>query len=391
MISEGGGGWCPPYNAIISERGWGNNIIKNPAAYKSDQLVKEEDILVSSCFMLGMVQSGVDGTYKMLEFYTDGTTKLISFPSPVTMGILPGCADPQTGVALFGLSNGVLRRAADGTYKKPLSLSLTSMYIYNIPGVAFYIVERGHNQIYKAAYNSDKTYVESITKLSTAHMGAGPFDISDNYFLTVTTSESRVYVKPTPTSTFEESTYSSAKSNGLISSGEPEFMNAVMAPAKTSIMLTNVKGGAIDDYDVVIVPISSGLPQTGRKITFNIDRNQGMYTIMRNAKLHTIVPAYARYGTTWPASYMYYRNGSFKISDYGYPTPMMDIVYSYTTDTYYGVLVQADSTAVAEGTVKGRYLKESSNPLESAWGDSQIKFPEGFFNTHYLGYLTVLK
>lgn len=96
MISEGGGGWCPPYNAIISERGWGNNIIKNPAAYKSDQLVKEEDIIVDTDKFIVNTSSGEvylvgSGTYAKIPMQgvndflyiagRDGHVGMLSFQS----------------------------------------------------------------------------------------------------------------------------------------------------------------------------------------------------------------------------------------------------------------------------------------------------------------------
>lgn len=384
-----GGGYCPTYKEIIIN--WGNkeNIVNGH--YLANRLVKEEDVITKQCFMLGMVQTE-PGTSKIMEFYTDNTTKLVNLPSDTNWSFVPGCADPITGVALMPLTNGMLCRNADGTYKA-IKHGLTGAYAYNIPGVAFYIVASNYGQVYVMPYNSDKTSVEVPTKCPSTHMGAGPFDVSDNYFLTVTKSQVRVYEKPTPTSTFEQSTYNSLKSNATIASGEPEFMNVIMVPSKASLMLVNVEGGMFDDYDAVVIPISAGLPQTGKTITFNIPRQQGMYTFIRNVKLSTVVPSYARYGSEWPASYMFYYNSTFKTSEYGAPDPMLDVVYSLATNTYYGVRTNSSFQSISARTILGLELMETNNVVTaaSAWNTSSIKFPNGFFDDHYLGYLTVLK
>ena len=72
---------------------------------------------------------------------------------------------------------------------------------------------------------------------------------------------------------------------------------------------------------------------------------------------------------------------------------MLDIVYSAATNTYYGVRTNSQFQSIFNQTILGLELMESANPISAApaWSTSAIQFPSGFFDDHYIGYLTVLK
>lgn len=62
-----GGGYCPYYDLLISR--WGN-VVKQPNTYRSDQLVKEEDIFVNDLFLVntetGSLYFAGGGTYAQI-------------------------------------------------------------------------------------------------------------------------------------------------------------------------------------------------------------------------------------------------------------------------------------------------------------------------------------
>lgn len=118
------------------------------------------------------------------------------------------------------ITNAVIVRSSNGTYeRKPIGFS--SCVVYNIPGKAFYAVAGGTGKIAEMQYNDDKTSLGSINLLSIDYLGAGPFEVSDQYFHTVTTSSVNVYEKIKQTSLLGGSDYSPTLTNGLVSSGSP--------------------------------------------------------------------------------------------------------------------------------------------------------------------------
>lgn len=341
--------------------------------------------------MIGIAQSVSSGSYSFIEFYTDNSIEIVPSPSSA-LAIAPGCADPVTGVALFPGTSMTVYRSSSGTYESQ-SLPFTTSYIYNIPGVAFYAIANGTGKMIAIPYNENKTSIGTASLLSSTYLGAGPFDVSDQYFHTVTPTQVSVYTKASSTSRLEESEYSAVKSEALISSGQPQFINVVMTPDKNKLILVNLKGATTDDYDAVIVPISAGEPMAGVKKTFNITRNQGVFYFIRVADSNVIVPAYARIPNSWPASYIFYYNDQFLAANYNNMTPIMDVVYSPVMNTYYGVSGESKSTAATEQTLNGIALIESSNPasVTPVWSTSTMEFPSDFWSQYRLGYLTVLK
>lgn len=388
----GRGGYCPYYDLLLSL--WGQ-VVKQPNNYRSDQLVKEEDIVSKSCFMIGVAETVNNGFYNFIEFYTDNSIKIVPAPSGAQVNVVPGCADPITGVAVFPDTSAVIVRSSNGTYeRKPIGFN--SCVVYNIPGKAFYAVAGGTGKIAEMQYNDDKTSLGSINLLSIDYLGAGPFEVSDQYFHTVTTSQVNVYEKVKQTSLLGDSDYSPTLSNGLISSGTPQFMNVVMTPEKDKLILVNIKGVTTDNYDAVVVPISAGEPMTGQKLNFDITRGSAMFSFARLADHYVVIPAYARTSTStpWPASYLVYYNNAFRTIKYGgaTPTPLLDVVYSPTMKLYYGVACSTLVQVIREQTFNGvGLLMSAAIPMSASWTGSNIDFPNTFWSDYRMGFLTVLK
>mgnify|MGYP006963094050 CR=1 FL=1 len=383
-----GGGYCPHYQTIIGL--WGGVVASSN--YQPNQLVREEDIITKQCFMVGVAQAISDGAYNFVEFYTDNSVKIVPAPDKAVPAFTSGCADPITGVVLFPDSSAIVVRSSNGVYERK-SIGFTSYFVYNVPGEAFYVVAGGTGKIAEVLYNEGKTSVGAINLLSTSYLGAGPFDVSDQYFHTVTTSQVSVYEKPTTSSRLGESVYSASKTNALTPKGQPQFMNVIMTPEKDKLVLVNIKGASTDDYDAVVVPISAGEPMSGETLTFDITRGSGVFMFSKLAGPHIIVPIYARTSTTWPASYLVYYNNAFRTIKYGSPTviPISDITYSPTNKKYYAVPCSPFKQIVYESTYNGTGLLESGNPLSAFWVGSSINLPEGFWTNYRLGYLTALK
>lgn len=387
----GRGGYCPHYQTITSL--WGGVVASSN--YQPNQLVKEEDIISKQCFMVGVAETVNNGFYNFIEFYTDNSIKIVPAPSGAQVNTVPGCADPITGVAVFPDTNAVIVRSSNGTYeRKPIGFS--SCVVYNIPGKAFYAVAGGTGKIAEMKYNDDKTSLGNISLLSTDYLGAGPFDVSDQYFHTVTTSQVSVYEKVKQTSLLGDSNFSSTLSNGLVSSGAPQFMNVVMTPEKDKLILVNIKGVSTDNYDAVVVPISAGEPMTGQKLSFDITRGSAMFMFARLADHYVIIPAYARISTStpWPASYLVYYNNAFRTIKYGgtNPTPFLDVVYSPTMKLYYGVACSTLIQVIREQTFNGiGLLMSGAVPMSASWTGSNIDFPNTFWSDYRMGFLTVLK
>lgn len=386
-----GGGYCPHYQTIVSL--WGGVVASSN--YQPNQLVKEEDIISKQCFMIGVAETVNNGFYNFIEFYTDNSIKIVPAPSGAQVIVAPGCADPITGVAVFPDASAIIVRSSNGTYeRKPIGF--TSSFVYNVPGKAFYVVAGGTGKIAEMQYNDDKTSLGSINLLSTDYLGAGPFEVSDQYFHTVTTSSVNVYEKIKQTSLLGGSDYSPTLTNGLVSSGTPQFMNVVMTPEKDKLILVNIKGVTTDNYDAVVVPISAGAPMTGQKLNFDITRGSAMYSFARLADHYVVIPAYARTSTStpWPASYLVYYNNAFRTIKYGgtNPTPLLDVVYSPTMKLYYGVACSTLIQVIREQTYNGTGLLMSyAVPMAASWTGSNIDFPKTFWSDYRMGYLTVLK
>lgn len=386
----GRGGYCPHYQTIVSL--WGGVVASSN--YQPNQLVKEEDIISKQCFMIGVAETVNNGFYNFIEFYTDNSIKIVPAPSGAQVIVAPGCADPITGVAVFPDASAIIVRSSNGTYeRKPIGF--TSSFVYNVPGKAFYVVAGGTGKIAEMQYNDDKTSLGSINLLSTDYLGAGPFEVSDQYFHTVTTSSVNVYEKIKQTSLLGGSDYSPTLTNGLVSSGTPQFMNVVMTPEKDKLILVNIKGVTTDNYDAV-VPISAGAPMTGQKLNFDITRGSAMYSFARLADHYVVIPAYARTSTStpWPASYLVYYNNAFRTIKYGgtNPTPLLDVVYSPTMKLYYGVACSTLIQVIREQTYNGTGLLMSyAVPMAASWTGSNIDFPKTFWSDYRMGYLTVLK
>lgn len=379
------------YQTIISL--WGDVVASSN--YQPNQLVKEEDIISKQCFMIGVAETVNNGFYNFIEFYTDNSIKIVPAPSGAQVIVAPGCADPITGVAVFPDASAIIVRSSNGTYeRKPIGF--TSSFVYNVPGKAFYVVAGGTGKIAEMQYNDDKTSLGSINLLSIDYLGAGPFEVSDQYFHTVTTSSVNVYEKIKQTSLLGGSDYSPTLTNGLVSSGTPQFMNVVMTPEKDKLILVNIKGVATDNYDAVVVPISAGAPMTGQKLNFDITRGSAMYSFARLADHYVVIPAYARTSTStpWPASYLVYYNNAFRTIKYGgtNPTPLLDVVYSPTMKLYYGVACSTLIQVIRERTYNGTgLLMSGAVPMAASWTGSNIDFPKTFWSDYRMGYLTVLK
>lgn len=386
-----GGGYCPHYQTIVSL--WGGVVASSN--YQPNQLVKEEDIISKQCFMIGVAETVNNGFYNFIEFYTDNSIKIVPAPSRAQVIVAPGCADPITGVAVFPDASAIIVRSSNGTYeRKPIGF--TNSFVYNVPGKAFYVVAGGTGKIAEMQYNDDKTSLGSINLLSTEYLGAGPFEVSDQYFHTVTTSSVNVYEKIKQTSLLGGSDYSPTLTNGLVSSGTPQFMNVVMTPEKDKLILVNIKGVATDNYDAVVVPILAGAPMPGQKLNFDIIRGSAMYSFARLAGHYVVIPAYARTSTStpWPASYLVYYNNAFRTIKYGgaNPTPLLDVVYSPTMKLYYGVACSTLIQVIREQTYNGIGLLMSyAVPMAASWTGSNIDFPKTFWSDYRMGYLTVLK
>ena len=386
-----GGGYCPHYQTIVSL--WGGVVASSN--YQPNQLVKEEDIISKQCFMIGVAETVNNGFYNFIEFYTDNSIKIVPAPSGAVVNTVPGCADPITGVAVFPDTSAIIVRSSNGTYeRKPIGFS--SCVVYNIPGKAFYAVAGGTGKIAEMQYNDDKTSLGNINLLSTDYLGAGPFEVSDQYFHTVTTSSVNVYEKVKQTSLLGGSDYSPTLTNGLVSSGTPQFMNVVMTPEKDKLILVNIKGVTTDNYDAVVVPISAGAPMTGQKLNFDITRGSAMYSFARLADHYVVIPAYARTSTStpWPASYLVYYNNAFRTIKYGGTnlTPLLDVVYSPTMKLYYGVACSTLIQVIREQTYNGiGLLMSDAVPMAASWTGSNIDFPKTFWSDYRMGYLTVLK
>ena len=386
-----GGGYCPHYQTIISL--WGGVVASSN--YQPNQLVKEEDIISKQCFMIGAAETVNNGFYNFIEFYTDNSIKIVPAPSGAQVVVAPGCADPITGVAVFPDASAIIVRSSNGTYeRKPTGF--TSSFVYNVPGKAFYVVAGGTGKIVEMQYNDDKTSLGSINLLSIDYLGAGPFEVSDQYFYTVTTSSVNVYEKTKQTSLLGDSDYSPTLTNKLVSSGTPQFMNVVMTPEKDKLILVNMKGIATDNYDAVVVPISAGAPMTGQKLNFDITRGSAMYSFARLADHYVVMPAYVRTSTStpWPASYLVYYNNAFRTIKYGgtNPTPFLDVVYSPTMKLYYGVACSTSIQLIYEQTYNGTgLLMSGAVPMAASWTGSNIDFPKTFWSDYRMGYLTVLK
>lgn len=386
-----GEGYCPHYQTIVSL--WGGVVASSN--YQPNQLVKEEDIISKQCFMIGVAETVNNGVYNFIEFYTDNSIKIVPAPSGAQVIVAPGCADPITGVAVFPDASAIIVRSSNGTYeRKPIGF--TSSFVYNVPGKAFYVVAGGTGKIAEMQYNDDKTSLGSINLLSIEYLGAGPFEVSDQYFYTVTTSSVNVYEKIKQTSLLGGSNYSPTLTNGLVSSGIPQFMNVVMTPEKDKLILVNIKGVTTDNYDAVVVPILAGAPMPGQKLNFDIIRGSAMYSFARLADHYVVIPAYARTSTStpWPASYLVYYNNAFRTIKYGgaNPTPLLDVVYSPTMKLYYGVACSTLIQTIHEQTYNGTGLLMSyAVPMAASWTGSYIDFPETFWSDYRMGYLTVLK
>lgn len=345
--------------------------------------------------MIGVAETANNGFYNFIEFYTDNSIKIVPAPSGAQVSTAPGCADPITGVAVFPDTSAIIVRSSNGTYeRKPIGF--TSSFVYNVPGKAFYVVAGGTGKIAEIQYNDDKTSLGSISLLSTDYLGAGPFEVSDQYFHTVTTSSVNVYEKVKQTSLLGDSDYSPTLTNGLVSSGTPQFMNVVMTPEKDKLILVNIKGVTTDNYDAVVVPISAGAPMTGQKLNFDITRGSAMFMFARLADHYVVIPAYARTSTStpWPASYLVYYNNAFRTIKYGgaNPTPLLDVVYSPTMKLYYGVACSTLIQVIREQTYNGiGLLMSGAIPLAASWTGSNIDFPNTFWSDYRMGYLTVLK
>lgn len=345
--------------------------------------------------MIGVAETVNNGFYNFIEFYTDNSIKIVPAPSGAVVNTVPGCADPITGVAVFPDTSAIIVRSSNGTYeRKPIGFS--SCVVYNIPGKAFYAVAGGTGKIAEMQYNDDKTSLGNINLLSTDYLGAGPFEVSDQYFHTVTTSSVNVYEKVKQTSLLGGSDYSPTLTNGLVSSGTPQFMNVVMTPEKDKLILVNIKGVTTDNYDAVVVPISAGAPMTGQKLNFDITRGSAMYSFARLADHYVVIPAYARTSTStpWPASYLVYYNNAFRTIKYGgtNPTPLLDVVYSPTMKLYYGVACSTLIQVIREQTYNGiGLLMSDAVPMAASWTGSNIDFPKTFWSDYRMGYLTVLK
>ena len=343
--------------------------------------------------MIGVAETVNNGFYNFIEFYTDNSIKIVPAPSGAVANTVPGCADPITGVAVFPDISAIIVRSSNGTYeRKPIGFN--SCVVYNIPGKAFYVVAGGTGRIAEMQYNDDKTSLGNINLLSTDYLGAGPFEVSDQYFHTVTTSSVNVYEKVKQTSLLGGSDYSPTLTNGLVSSGIPQFMNVVMTPEKDKLILVNIKGATTDNYDAVVVPISAGAPMTGQKLNFDITRGSAMYLFARLADHYVVIPAYARTSTPWPASYLVYYNNAFRTIKYGgtNPTPLLDVVYSPTMKLYYGVACSTLIQVIREQTYNGiGLLMSDAVPMAASWTGSNIDFPKTFWSDYRMGYLTVLK
>lgn len=386
-----GGGYCPHYQTIVSL--WGSVVASSN--YQPNQLVKEEDIISKQCFMIGVAETVNDGFYNFIEFYTDNSIKIVPAPSGAQVIVALGCADPITGVAVFPDAGAIIVRSSNGTYeRKPIGF--TTSFVYNIPGKAFYVVAEGTGKIAEMQYNDYKTSLGSINLLSTDYLGAGPFEVSDQYFHTVTTTSVNVYEKVKQTSLLGDSDYSPTLTNGLVSSGIPQFLNVVMTPEKDKLILVNIKGVTTDNYDAVVVPISAGVPMTGQKLNFDITRGSAMFMFARLADHYVVIPACARTSTStpWPASYLVYYNNEFRTIKYGgaNPIPLLDVVYSPTMKLYYGVACSTSVQVIHEQTYNGiGLLMSGAIPLAASWTDSNIDFPNTFWSDYRMGYLTVLK
>ena len=386
-----GGGYCPHYQTIVSL--WGG--VAASSNYQPNQLVKEEDIISKQCFMIGVAETVNNRFYKFIEFYTDNSIRIVPAPSGAQVIVTPGCADPITGVAVFPDAGAIIVRSSNGTYERK-SIGFTSSFVYNIPGKAFYVVAGGTGKIAEIQYNDDKTSLGSINLLTIDYLGAGPFEVSDRYFHTVTTSSVNVYEKIKQTSLLGDSNYSPTLTNGLVSGGTPQFMNVVMTPEKDKLILVNIKGVTTDNYDAVVVPISAGIPITGQKLNFDITRGSAMYAFARLAGNYVVIPAYARTSTStpWPASYLVYYDNAFRTIKYGGAnlTPFLDVVYSPTMKLYYGVACSTLVQVIREQTYNGvELLMSYAVPTAASWTSSNIDFPKAFWSNYRMGYLTVLK
>lgn len=347
--------------------------------------------------MIGMAKTVNNGSYNFIEFYTDNSIKIVPAPSGAQVDTTPGCADPITGVAVFPDINAVIVRSSNGTYElKPIEF--THCVVYNIPGRAFYAVADGTGKIAEMQYNDDKTSLGSINVLSIDYLGAGPFEVSDQYFYTVTTTSVNVYKKVKQTSLLGDSDYSPTLTNKLVSSGAPQFANVVMTPEKDKLILVNLKGATMDNYDAVVVPISAGTSTTGQKLNFDITRGSAVYLFARLANQYVVIPAFARTSTStpWPASYLVYYNNAFRTVKYGKtnpsPTPLLDVVYSPTMKLYYGVACSPSVQVVFEQTFNGiKLLMSRAAPTSVSWTSSNIDFPKTFWSDYRMAYLTVLK
>lgn len=391
LIDYGEGkGYCLPYQTIIDV--WGSVVTYSN--YQPNQLVKEEDIIIDQCFMIGVAETVNNKSYNFIEFYTDNSIKIVPAPRGARVDDAPGCADPTTGVAVFPDDNAIIVRSSNGTYERK-RIGFPTSFVYNVPGKAFYVVAGGTGKIVEMQYNDDKTSLGSINLLSIDYLGAGPFEVSDQYFHTVTTSSVNVYEKIKQTSLLGGSDYSPTLTNGLVSSGTPQFMNVVMTPEKDKLILVNIKGVTTDDYDAVVVPISAGVPMTGQKLNFDITKGSAMYSFARLAGHYVVIPAYARFSTPWPASYLVYYDNAFRTIKYGgaNPTPLLDVVYSPTMKLYYGVACSKSVQMIYEQTYNGAGLLMShAVPMAAAsWMESNIDFPKTFWSDYRMGYLTVLK
>lgn len=388
-----GGGYCPHYRTIVSL--WGGVVASSN--YQPNQLVKEEDIISKQCFMIGVAETANNGLYNFIEFYTDNSIKIVPAPSGAQVNVTPGCADPITGVAVFPDTNAIIIRSSNGIYKrKPIGFS--RCVVYNIPGKAFYAVTGGTGKIAEMQYNDDKTSLGNISLLPTDYLGAGPFEVSDQYFHTVTTTSVKVYEKVKQTSLLGDSNYSPTLTNGLVSSGRPQFVNVVMTPEKDKLILVNTYESTTNDYNAVVVPISAGKPMTGQKLNFDITRGSALYLFARLADHYVVIPAYARTSTStpWPASYLVYHNNAFRAIKFKHggadPTPLLDVVYSPTMKLYYGVACSASIQTIRGQTFNGiGLLMSGAVPMAASWTGSNIDFPKTFWSDYRMGYLTVLK
>lgn len=346
--------------------------------------------------MIGVAETVNNGFYNFIEFYTDNSIKIVPAPSGAQVTVVaPGCADPITGVAVFPDVSAIIVRSSNGTYeRKPMGF--TNCSIYNVPGKAFYAVAGGVGKMAEMQYNDDKTSLGSINLLPTDYLGAGPFEVSDQYFHTVRTSSVNVYEKIKQTSLLGDSNYSPTLTNGLVSSGTPQFMNVVMTPEKDKLILVNINGITTDNYDAVVVPISAGVPMTGQKLSFDITRGSALYSFARLAGHYVVIPAYAKTSTStpWPASYLVYYNNAFRTIKYRgtNPTPLLDVVYSPTMKLYYGVACSTSIQVIHGQTYNGTELLMShAVPMAASWTGSNIDFPKTFWSDYRMGYLTVLK